>query len=339
MKITPQFFANNQDFFQGPARTSTYVILEELLTRGYSVEMPYWPALPIRFIAPDKTLRLIKGIVNSQSLALSRFMSVNKLVTYGLAEELGLPVPDTEAYSSVDEASAFWDRHEGSCVLKVANGKGGKGVRTVFRDKESFIMQAQNMAAKTLLLLQEKIVVNRDLRLLFIGGHCVAATVRKPFTVIGDGVSTIEGLVAAENTRRQQFNTIHHQSMALTIFDIQKTLERIDATIDDVLQLGEEVEMSLANISDGGIAEDVTDIIHKDFVSAASKLDEALKCPILAIDFLCDNPAVSFEDNQKVVFLETNTEPGIDLHMYPHAGIGRNVAARYVDYVLTSCDR
>jgi hypothetical protein len=53
MQITKEYFEQNQDQFLGSGRTSTYILLEELLKRDFKIEMPFWPNRVLRFTSKD----------------------------------------------------------------------------------------------------------------------------------------------------------------------------------------------------------------------------------------------------------------------------------------------
>jgi cyanophycin synthetase len=123
--------------------------------------------------------------------------------------------------------------------------------------------------------------------------------------------------------------------MVLVLLDLDAMRDNFGIDAGYVPAPNESVQATLANIAGGGLAEDYTDKIHNDFVEAGHTMVAALRCPVLAVDFLCDDPTSSFVDNSgEVLFLETNTSPGIDLHQYPHVGPSRNVASAYIDYLL-----
>lgn len=338
MLITRDFFSSHQNLFLGASRTSSYVILEELLQRDYKVTMPYWPSHIIKFTDDKGRTRTINGVVSWETPALARLISGDKSITINVARQHGLPLLDSELYKSATQAKAFWLSHDGHCVLKTTSGAGGKGVWTKFDSEADFISKAAEHSIDSELLLQVKSFAMCDLRLLYVGDKLRAAAVRRPAFLVGDGTLSIVQLLEIDNKRRRQFNVAHHSTMALTILSIAKVLLRSGRKGSSVLPLGFKLQVSLANISDGGIAEDVTELLHSDFIKAGEQMRAALGCPVLAVDFLCDDPTLSFADNNEdVIFLETNTRPGIDLHHYPHKGKGRNIAGFYLDYVLNTC--
>jgi cyanophycin synthetase len=267
-------------------------------------------------------------------------LSGNKLMTYTLAEELGLPTVELEVYKGKEQVLDFWNRFDGKCILKTVRGQGGSGVYMYFQGPEDYIAQAEKLSTEGTLLLQAWSSSSVDVRLLLIGGKYTAATIREPFFLEGDGISQVGDLIEKENSQRMMFNEQHHSSMAKTFLSLASIKRRTGLGGNHVLKLGERLQCTLANISSGGVARDVTDTIHPDFIKQSTKLSEALDCPVLAVDFLCKDPTLGFEDGSTgTLFLETNTSPGIDLHQFPHVGLGRNVASTYIDYLLDFCGR
>jgi len=340
MYISKEYFDQNQSEFLGSARTSTFILLEELFKRGYKVEMPFWPNRVLRFTSTDGRTRLTNGVMNWRTPAIARMLSGNKLMTYVLAEELGLPTVELEVYRGKEQVLDFWNRFDGKCILKTVRGQGGSGVHMYFQGPEDYITQAERLSTEGTLLLQAWSSSSVDVRLLLIGGKFVAATIREPFYLEGDGVSSIGDLIEKENGQRLTHNKQHHFSMAKTFLSLPNVKKRTGFGGEHVLASADKLQCTLANISSGGIARDVTDTVHADFIESSAKLGEALNCPLLAVDFLCKDPTIGFTDGSTgTLFLETNTSPGIDLHQYPHVGQGRDVASSYIDYLLDFCDR
>jgi len=335
MLITSDFFAQNKALFEGSNRTTTFVILEELFRRNYEVNMPYWPNRIISFTDDKGRTRMTNGVMNWRTPAMTRFFSGNKHITSLIAAEQKLPLLDTELYESTQQAARFWDQHKGEVILKSVSGAGGTGVWTEFASKEEYLEKAQREVINQRLLLQQKSYALMDLRILYVGDKMVAAAIRRPGYITGDGAATVAELLKRENESRRKINETHHSTMVLALLPPDK-VERLFGVKPDMIPAdGQRIQVSLANIAGGGLAEDVTDTLHADFLEAGQRMVQALQTPVLAVDFLCDDATKSFADNKEsVLFLETNSSPGIDLHHYPHAGEGRNVASAYIDYIL-----
>lgn len=321
-------------------KTSTLVIVEELLRRKYEIQTPYWPRPIIMFRTEEGQERTIMGVVCQKTPALPRVFSGDKYVMYRLAEQLDLPVLDYELYVDADSARQFWITREGHCILKSAKGEGGKGVRVSFSGTEDFLRTAQLMSEDQLVLMQRRSPALSDIRLLFIGGRYVAATVRRPMVIRGNGVLSLRQHVHLENLRRDQLNVTHHPTMRLKHLNLQRAEQISGLTSEAVIARGQEVYVSLANIASGGIAQDVTHELHEGFRKLSKVLVEELCSPVVAVDYLSiDHRKDPLDPSNETTFLETNLRPGIDLHQYPHSGQGVNVSALYVDYVIAECSR
>jgi hypothetical protein len=115
-------------------------------------------------------------------------------------------------------------------------------------------------------VIVETFLEGDDHRLLVVNGELVAATRRTPGHVVGDGVHDIAELIDIVNQDPRR--GVGHEKV-LTRLDLdaqaQKMLERVDMTPQSVPAPGQVVYLrSTANLSTGGTATDVTDVIHPD---------------------------------------------------------------------------
>lgn len=81
-----------------------------------------------------------------------------------------------------------------------------------------------------------------------------------------------------------------------------------------------------ANISTGGTAEDVTDLVHPDNVFLAERVARLMDLDICGIDIMTPDVSKSIATTKGAV-LEVNAGPGLRMHLAPTAGRPRNVAA------------
>src|SRR6185369_16442925 len=114
-------------------------------------------------------------------------------------------------------------------------------------------------------VIVEEYVEGEDYRFLVINYQFVAATRRVPAHVVGDGSSTIARLIEEEN--KNPLRGPSSGGHVLAHIKVDKPTERILAAknydLDTVLPEGERLILKdTANISAGGTAEDVTDLVH-----------------------------------------------------------------------------
>src|SRR5690606_15118305 len=115
-------------------------------------------------------------------------------------------------------------------------------------------------------VLVEGFVEGFDHRMLVVNGKLVAVAKRVPGHVVGDGRHTIEELVEIVNEDPRR-GVGHEKVLTKLVFDAQaeRLLESAGHTRDTVLPEGEVFYLrSTGNLSTGGTAIDLTDVVHPD---------------------------------------------------------------------------
>ena len=178
----------------------------------------------------------------------------------------------------------------------------------------------------------EKFITGLDYRLLVINYKLVAAALRTPAHVVGDGKSTIQQLIdkVNEDPRRG-----YGHEKVLTMIKVNEMTETIlelnGYTVDTVLPDGEFLKLKdTANLSTGGTATDVTDIVHPSNIFMAERIAKIIGLDICGIDVMTSDISVPLEETGGAV-LEVNAGPGFRMHLAPTEGLPRNVAAPVID--------
>ena len=165
-------------------------------------------------------------------------------------------------------------------------------------------------------------MAGQDLRVVVIDHEVVAAAVRRPASVVGDGRSTVAALVEAQSRRRAA--ATGGESRIPLDDATEATVRAHGHAMDDVLPVGEELEVRrTANLHTGGTIHDVTASLHPALVTAAVRASRALDIPVTGLDFLV--PDVSGPD---YVLLEANERPGLANHS------PQPTAERFVDLLF-----
>jgi GNAT-family acetyltransferase (TIGR03103 family) len=300
----------NEPLFVGPPSAEyeqlnpyARIIADEARRRGIGVEV---------LDAEWGELRLSHGgrsIVTRESLseltsAVAMSRCDDKRITRRICVAAGLSVPRGRTATGDEDDLAFL-REVGEVVVKPARGEQGKGITVGVRDEQSLerAVAAAHQHCPTVLL--EELVEGEDLRVIVIGHEVVAAAVRKPAAVIGDGRSTIGRLITAQSRRREAATDGESR---IPLDDM--TLETIGAQgfdLDDVLPYGQELRVRrTANLHTGGTIHDVTAQLHPALVTAAVRASRALDIPVTGLDFLV--PDLAGPDH---VLIEANERPGL----------------------------
>ncbi|WP_152663528.1 cyanophycin synthetase [Paenibacillus wulumuqiensis] len=303
--------------------------------------------IPVERIGTDSTLRLGTGIrqksvqatVTSQTSYLAVENSCDKEMTKHLLEAAGLPVPQGTVISTRSELVKAVMNLGFPLVLKPANGRQGQGVMTNLHSILQ-LEQAYNFVSREFPEYTEYIVeryfTGNDYRFTVVGGKLVAASLRQPPAVTGDGVSTIRQLIAIENTNPLRGSGHEKPMSEIPIEQAECFLSQASISLDDVLPAGETLcVMSSANLSTGGSAEDITDQVHPSYERLAVEAADAIGLDVAGVDIITPDVSVPLDNNEACI-LEVNAAPGIRMHHYPAKGTPRDVGAAIVDYLFQS---
>ncbi|MFI5222571.1 MAG: cyanophycin synthetase, partial [Bacteroidia bacterium] len=160
----------------------------------------------------------------------------------------------------------------------------------------------------------------------------VAAAIRKPASVKGDGKHTIQELIDITNTdpRRGYGHEKTLTSIKVDYFTLD-ILNKKELTLESVLKKGEELFLKpTANLSTGGTATDVTDMVHPDNIFMCERIARIIGLDICGIDIMAESLTEPITENGGAV-LEVNAAPGFRMHIDPAEGLPRNVAEPVID--------
>ncbi|MGV8931127.1 MAG: cyanophycin synthetase [Luteimonas sp.] len=277
----------------------------------------------------------IQATVTGKTPHIAVELASDKEETNKILGSLGLPVPRQELVNSQTDALKAARKLGGSVVLKPYNGNHGRGITINIRDDDE-IREAFNAAREhSRSVIVETYVGGDDHRLLVINGELIAATRRTPGHVVGDGTRSIAALVEIVNQDPRR-GVGHEKVLTRLELDAQAELmmERVDYTAQSVPKDGEVVYLrSTANLSTGGTATDVTDIIHPDNRDMAVRAVRAIGLDVGGVDFISTNIAESYKRIGGGI-CEVNAAPGFRMHVAPSEGTPRDAAGPVIDMLF-----
>jgi len=256
----------------------------------------------------------------------------NKEETKRMLLEQAIPVARGTTISSIDEVNRAIHEVGYPLVFKPLNGNHGRGITTNVRTPEDAFAAYEHAAKVAHRVIVERFVQGFDFRVLVIDNKMVAAALRDPAHVKGDGHSTIQQLIDRENMDpRRGFG---HENVLTLISVDRDTLDILDKkgyTLDTVPSVGEKVFLkSTANLSTGGTSVDVTDLVHPQNVFICERISKIIGLDICGIDIMAKNLTEPLTDTGGVI-LEVNAAPGFRMHVAPSEGLPRNVAGHVLD--------
>src|SRR5450631_4136274 len=208
----------------------------------------------------------IQATVTGRTSHISVELASDKEETNKILAVLGLPVPQQELVQSEREAVRAARRIGFPVVTKPYNGNHGRGISIRLNTDEEVAQGYLVASEHSRSVIVETFLEGDDHRLLVVNGELVAATRRTPGHVVGDGERTIVQLIEIVNQDPRR--GVGHEKV-LTRLELdaqaQKMLEREALKPDSIAAAGRIVYLrSTANLSTGGTATDVTDVIHPD---------------------------------------------------------------------------
>ncbi|WP_210528736.1 cyanophycin synthetase [Rubellimicrobium arenae] len=259
----------------------------------------------------------------------------DKDLTKALLSEAGLPVPRGATVRSRDDAVEAARRLGFPVVAKPLDGNHGRGVNTGLASDHDVRWAFDQAAPEGAAVIVEQMMPGDDHRILVVGGRVVAAARRLPPIAIGDGASTIREIVAEMN--RDPRRGVGHEAV-LTRIEIDDCMEHFLASQglgpDSVLRPGQEVRLRpTANLSTGGTATDVTDIMHPGTRLAAERAARIVGLDIAGIDLVCPDITRPLSETGGGI-VEVNAGPGFRMHVAPSAGRPRDVAGPVMDLLF-----
>jgi D-alanine-D-alanine ligase-like ATP-grasp enzyme len=192
-------------------------------------------------------------------------------------------------------------------IVKPNNLSQGRLVARVFNKREYFRL-ARQIFRHTSVLRVERFYEGNDYRIVVLDTEIISAYQRVPLSVVGDGRSTIRGLL-----RKKQESFVRagrDTTIKIDDFRIETKLARQRLSLDSVLSRGTKLFLlDNANLSTGGDAFDVTADVHREFANLAVRITRDMGLRFCGVDIITADitrPVLDY------VVIEVNGAPGLD---------------------------
>ena len=255
---------------------------------------------------------------------------------------LGFPVPKGSIVIGREEALTAAERIGYPVAVKPVSGHKGIGVTAEVQNAEE-LKFAFNRAVDAIAegqpreIIVEKSIKGSDFRLLCVNGRFVAATERRPASVVGDGYSTIAELIERENRKPARIDT---PTSPLGKIQCDESMERYldeqGLSIDSVIEKERTVYLrKVANLSAGGLSIDATRTVHPDNIILAQDIAQHFHLTCLGIDVIAQSLTKSWKSGDFGI-IEINAAPGISMHLRPAVGESVDVPSHIIDTFFES---
>lgn len=309
---------------------STQAIVEAAHKRGIPV-IPLSSRSSLIQLGYGSQQKRIQATITGQTSCVGVDISCDKWETRELLDQAGLPVARGYMVQTLNEAEQAMGKLGKPVVVKPLNGNQGKGVTlnisALWELKRAFEL---SLVYGEQVMIEEYIKGN-DYRLTIVNGKLVAASHRLPPFVIGDGEQTIRQLVQQINSDIQRGEG-HEKPLTQIRIDeiVLMNLVRNNLSLDTVVPIGRQVFLrENGNLSTGGTAYDVTDLVHPENRLIVERAVRMLGLDVAGVDLRTEDISRPISRYAGAI-IEINAAPGIRMHQYPTVGKKRDVAADIV---------
>lgn len=301
----------NEQLYVGPEpeeQLNIYatIIIKEARRRGIIVDVLDVPGGFFNLTLGGRSVTCRESLSElTSAIAMSR--CDDKSVTRRILQKAGLNVPDQIVADSMDGVRNFLEKHK-TIVVKPARGEQGRGIQVKLSNMEDVLTAVDNARELSDKVLLEEFVSGQDLRIIVIDQEVIAAAVRRPAQIIGDGKIPIIELIAYQSRRRSA--ATNGESIIPMDDETVRCVNEAGYKINDILPAGEKLQVrNTANLHTGGTIHDVTTRLHPVLGRAAIRAAQSLKIPVVGFDFMV--PDIEEPD---YVIIEANERPGLANH-------------------------
>ena len=284
-----------------------------------------------------KYQRRIQATITSETRQIAVVIAGDKEETHTILYDLGLPTTMQRLAYSEEEAVSQAENLGFPVVVKPLDGNHGRGVSINLISDEQVVLGFNEARAQSNneAIIIENYVTGFDHRMLVVNGELVAVSKRVPGHVVGDGEKTIEELVEIVNSDPRR-GIGHEKVLTRLKFDEQaeRLMKESEYSSQTVLTKGEIFYLrSTGNLSTGGTAIDLTDVVHPDNREMAVRAVKSIGLDVGGVDFLTDDITQSYKDIGGAI-VEVNSAPGFRMHVAPSEGKPRDVATSVMDMLF-----
>ena len=312
---------------------STYSIVKEAINRDIPIlRLDGKSLMQLGYGAKQKR---IQATIASTTSLIAVELAGDKEATKKILESADVPVPKGEIIYDEDELKDAIEYVGYPVAIKPVDGNHGKGATTDIKSFEEAVkaMNAAKQFSKRVIC--ESSISGFDFRALVINKKFIAAAMRTPASVTGDGIHTIQQLIEIENSDPKRGQG--HQNVLTFIKVDEATIDYLTKkglTLETILPAGEECWLKpTANLSTGGTATDVTELVHPANISLFERIARVIDLDICGIDIIAESLSTPVKENGGAV-IEVNAAPGFRMHLEPNKGTPRNVAAPVLDMLF-----
>lgn len=282
------------------------LIIEEARLRGIEVDILAPRAEYFRLSYRGRSISCRESL-SELTNAVAMSICDDKRATQRVLARAGLRTPVQRVAGSEAGNLAFLEQYH-AAVVKPARGEQGKGISVGVRGAEHLLAAVEHARTIDETVLLEEFVEGDDLRVIVMDCELVAAAVRRPPRITGNGELRIAELIVIQS-RKRAAETCGESRIPLDE-ETRRCVREAGYELDDILPRGIGIQVRrAANLHTGGTIHDVTEQVSHELVEAACHAARTLAIPIVGLDMIVPSPT-----GEQYWILEANERPGLANH-------------------------
>ena len=255
--------------------------------------------------------RLIDRSATRGDSAVGARISQHKGLTCHMLGLAGVPVPEGLCLNDAKDLPEAISRLGYPLVVKPADAERGEGVSVGVGSHDGLLRSFDLAKAAS---RRGEVIVERQLRgvchrVFVAGGRVLYVVKRWPPHLRGNGVSTVSELALELRSRMSLFERLRYEDCPYLMGEESlRCVSSQGLAADSVPAVGQRIFLRpIENSAWGGVDEDMTGFIHRDYVSLAERCAEILGLSVAGIDVMCEDITRPYEQGAAVI--EVNFAP------------------------------
>jgi len=237
-----------------------------------------------------------------------------------------VPVPKYVMVTTENGARRGFENVGSMVIVKPRVGSRGRHTTTHIKTVEDAVKAFKSAQVLNHFVSIEEHLHGSVCRATVINGKLAGFFEAKPPRIVGDGLLTVNQLVAKNNANRLE----RVQEIFITSEHVD-VLKRQGYTLDSVPEKGVRVDLiQRTGRLFGGETRELLSTVHPKLRSYIEKAGVAVAAPVIGFDLIIENPETD-PDTQRWGIIEANSLPFIDLHYLPLHGTPSNPASAVWD--------
>src|SRR5699024_2186244 len=206
---------------------------------------------------------------------------IRKHLTKKYLEKSGIPVPKGDNFTeeSTDEDIIKYSHKIGfPVVIKPTNGSRGKGVISNIQTPEELVESLQYLRRDLNYpdIIIEQYFPGEEFRLHVVDNNVVGIIKRIPANIVGDGIHTIEELIALKNKKRKKVPNLYARLIQIDK-EVLNHIKGAGYNKNSILEKEEQLFLRRkSNLSAGGDSIDYTEVLTEEIKQIAIGASNAI---------------------------------------------------------------